>query len=438
MFNEMKTLANWKKKYILSMIIGILTLAFSSVNVFGAAPQVVINPQKVEINEAGQEAVVTIDLKGMVDLYGFDVKISYDPSVLEVKDALENDPGIQIEPGAALLNLFWTLNTVDNEKGTIQFVQVGTAGFTGDGTAAKITFAAKKKGSTIINFNDVFLSDAEGQAIIASLNGGVVSVGGVGQGDEPPTGTSNEVPSSPQESNQGGNQGTGNENSTGNNTGSKPESGTPGTGGGTDTGKNEGGKPETGSVINPVSGLIDIKGHWAENSIEKLFQMGILNGYEDKTFKPAGKVTRAEFLKMAVLAGGFLGKASSDTSSFSDYKQIPAWAIPFFRAALGTGLIKGDGDNCLAPTKQITRAELAAVIVRAAGLEQEAREYKGDLSFQDQDKIPAWARGYIGVAVEQGILNGFPDKTFKYDNVATRAETAVMIDRLVEKLRGAQ
>lgn len=468
--NGMKNFSVCVKKMSFIVIFIFLILSSGYSTVFAAEPQLCVSPQKVEISEAGKEITVEINVENIINLYGVDVRISFDPSVVEVKDALENSPGTQIEQGEVFLNQnFFSLNTVDNDNGNIQFVQVGITGFTGNGTVAKITFVAKKKGSTVLDFTQVFLSDEEGQAIIAPVKGGTLVVGGADQPDLPSDGTSNEVPEpspgqeqddklgtgnevpepSPEQE-QGDKLETGNKGNTGNNTSSNQGINTGGkTGSNTrsktenGTGSNNASNPGTGTennteIIKAGTNLNDMKDHWAENSVEKLVTMGIVNGYEDSTFKPEAKVTRAEFVKMVVLASGVLDRPASVTVNFSDSSKIPMWAESFFRAAAGNGLIKGDNENRVLPGKQLTRAELAAIIVRAAGLEQEAQNYKLDLSFKDKGALPSWARGYIGVAVQQGIVSGFPDNTFRYDAVATRAQAAVMIDRLIEKLHSPQ
>ena len=55
-------------------------------------------------------------------------------------------------------------------------------------------------------------------------------------------------------------------------------------------------------VFAAQSDLSDVKGHWAEQSIEKAIANGWVNGYPDKSFKPDGTITRAEFVKMLMAA----------------------------------------------------------------------------------------------------------------------------------------
>jgi hypothetical protein len=52
---------------------------------------------------------------------------------------------------------------------------------------------------------------------------------------------------------------------------------------------------------NPKS-LSDIKGHWAESFIQALFDKELISGFSDGTFKPDAKMTRAEYAALLVKA----------------------------------------------------------------------------------------------------------------------------------------
>jgi|DewCreStandDraft_2_1066082.scaffolds.fasta_scaffold00397_40 hypothetical protein len=99
------------------------------------------------------------------------------------------------------------------------------------------------------------------------------------------------------------------------------------------------------------------------------------------------------------------------------------------------GLISGYPDGTFRPRQQVTRAELAAVVLRALGLEGEAlAKQDAALPFGDAAGIQAWARGYVAVAVERKILLPYPDQTIRAHVPATRADVAVAVDHLMEKL----
>jgi polyisoprenoid-binding protein YceI len=103
-------------------------------------------------------------------------------------------------------------------------------------------------------------------------------------------------------------------------------------------------------------------------------------------------------------------------SVFTDVEDGAAYAEAInVNAALG--LLNGYEDGTFAPTGDITRAEFAAVIVRALGQDAQAAGAAGATQFTD---VPAdhWASGYINIAARLGIVNGYGDGTFgPSDNV---------------------
>jgi hypothetical protein len=91
--------------------------------------------------------------------------------------------------------------------------------------------------------------------------------------------------------------------------------------------------------------------------------------------------------------------------------------------------LNGYTDGTFRPDNPITRAEFAAVIVRALGLEAAAGMLEGvPVGFPD---VPAnhWANGYIAVASSQGVVQGYPDGTFNPGANVTYAEAIAMIVR---------
>lgn len=172
----------------------------------------------------------------------------------------------------------------------------------------------------------------------------------------------------------------------------------------------------------------DIAGHWAEGAIKKAVGMGIVAGYEDGTFRPDKRVLRMEFAKIIALALDLNIFAAAEPVEYLDWVRVPAWARPYIAACVQAGLIQGY-DGTIAAGDEVTRAQIAAVLVRAMGLESLARQKMHErLPFRDDDQIPFWARGYLAVAVELGILQG-ADGLLRPNDTATRAEALTMVLR---------
>ncbi|SIS62747.1 beta-N-acetylhexosaminidase [Salimicrobium flavidum] len=85
-------------------------------------------------------------------------------------------------------------------------------------------------------------------------------------------------------------------------------------------------------------------------------------------------------------------------------------------------IIFGFPDGTFQPGGEVTRAQAAIMIGRALG-------YDGT---QPQTEFPdadGEASGYIAKLTSEGIINGYPDGTFRPGNVVTRAEMAILLDR---------
>lgn len=173
----------------------------------------------------------------------------------------------------------------------------------------------------------------------------------------------------------------------------------------------------------------DITGNWAYDSIKRLLGMGVVSGYTDGTYKPGNNITRAEFAKIMVDALGWKATAAPSLK-FADAAQIGDWAKGYVATAVEKGLIAGYSDNTFKPANQITRAEIATIVVKALG-----KTAEGTPVFADASGIPAWAQGYVAVAAKEGIVAGYSDKTFKAGNNATRAEAAKMATNMLTNLK---
>jgi N-acetylmuramoyl-L-alanine amidase len=171
----------------------------------------------------------------------------------------------------------------------------------------------------------------------------------------------------------------------------------------------------------------DIAGHWAEDNIIEAVSLGFINGYTDHTFRPNELVDRAAFTAMLARA---LHLKSEAELAFTDAKQIPAWALAHVKAAIAANIISGYSDNTFRAERQITRSEMAAMIVRAADLKPSNEK----TSFGDSGQIAAWAEPYIAAAVDAGLMQGRGGNKFAPNEFASRAEAVTLILNLLNKL----
>ncbi|MEY9094077.1 S-layer homology domain-containing protein [Paenibacillus sp. RC84] len=150
---------------------------------------------------------------------------------------------------------------------------------------------------------------------------------------------------------------------------------------------------------------------WAQDSIINAYQMNVIDGIADHEFAPQSEVTWAQFIKMAVMTDNPAFTAGGAGSG--------SWWQPYFTEARQTkGFIDGSAkkENM---NKPISRLELSRIVSRV--IDPALRSKPVD------DKTAA------DVSRKNGILQGRTDTDLALDQNLTRAEAAVIIDRLFEK-----
>ncbi|MGO4889427.1 S-layer homology domain-containing protein [Anaerobacillus sp. MEB173] len=178
----------------------------------------------------------------------------------------------------------------------------------------------------------------------------------------------------------------------------------------------------------------DIKNHWAKVDILEMKVKGVVTGVSEKEFKPERAVTRSEFaaLLLRILQ---IEPTEIDQSYFKDI-EIDKWYAEVVEMAFKEGLIEGYPDKTFKPNENITRQEMAVLIIRAINYVEKNVDIAADgsLHFKDSEKIRDWARVAITLVSELGIMNGYPDDTFGPDHSTKRAESVVALKRLLDLL----
>lgn len=188
-----------------------------------------------------------------------------------------------------------------------------------------------------------------------------------------------------------------------------------------------------GTSVAISKAFTDLNGHWAKADIEWLAMKGIIEGVDDTHFKPNATVTRAQFA--AMIARALNLQAYTTAAPFGDVPQN-AWYAEAVRSAYAAGIIKGVANERFAPGQEITREEMAVILVRA-GKFAAADVFKGAasaLTFADASAISKWAAGDVTLAMQAGLLKGGSQNKFMPQAKTTRAEAAVVIKRLLAKL----
>ena len=186
-------------------------------------------------------------------------------------------------------------------------------------------------------------------------------------------------------------------------------------------------------IDNKVS-FKDMTGHWAEEIVNDMASRLIVGGAGNNTFAPDLKITRAQFATIVVKA---LGLISEDDAPFTDVAS-GAWYHDEVEAAYKYGIVLGGADGKFRPNDYISRQEAMVMVSRAmkiAGMDTSIADegVSSVLSrFTDSGMIPGWAEDAAATAVQSGIVNGSNWELRPNDKIS-RAETAVMVQRLLQK-----
>lgn len=151
-----------------------------------------------------------------------------------------------------------------------------------------------------------------------------------------------------------------------------------------------------------------------------------VSGYGDGTFQPDRKVTRAEFLRMAVsaLCKDFDSSKSYGTCSFSDV-PLDKWYEKYIAYAERKGFVSGYKDGTFHPDEPISRAEVSVLTARILDLDTESAEFAG---FTDVSE-GSWHSAAINALADEGILNGDGNGKFRPNDSLARKEAIVVISR---------
>ncbi|MCT6924174.1 S-layer homology domain-containing protein [Metasolibacillus sp.] len=172
----------------------------------------------------------------------------------------------------------------------------------------------------------------------------------------------------------------------------------------------------------PVVTLSDVGQHWAKEMIEELATRGIIQGYEDGSFRPNTPISR---MHVAVLLTRAFSLETVRTAE--DFSDVPK-NHPYYKAIATlqqAGIVDGSNGAFL-PAENMTRAQLAKVLVGVLGLTPE-----GTSSFADVDS-KHWSAGYIAVLEREGIALG--DKgNFHPNEPVTRAQFVAFLYRIMQR-----
>ena len=207
--------------------------------------------------------------------------------------------------------------------------------------------------------------------------------------------------------------------------------------------------------------------HWASRYVKGALDMGLVTGYPDKTFKPNNKITRTEGVVVLARFGELQNKTALSAGPYPDL-TARFWASPLIAAARTAGLLDYIGDNDFEPKRELTRAEAIEILSKTsygrakldslldwtvgfapevarpavasypapavgypAGVVGRPVPGRGAMVSQVKEFSDVadefWAGNSIKYLATAGVMNGYPDGTFKPDRIVSRAELASIL-----------
>jgi hypothetical protein len=179
----------------------------------------------------------------------------------------------------------------------------------------------------------------------------------------------------------------------------------------------------------------DMQGHWAEPEVEHLGSKRIIRGMSINDYAPDRNITRAEFASLLVRALGIKTDRTGTGDVFKDV-AITSWYSTEVEAAFRAGLVSGISSTHFAPEVQITREQIALMLMNAHALVNDESNSTEQIPhsltpFTDASEVSAWARDAMSEAVANKLIQGISTDRLAPAASATRAQAAVMLHRLM-------
>lgn len=180
----------------------------------------------------------------------------------------------------------------------------------------------------------------------------------------------------------------------------------------------------------------DIKSDfWAASAIASAADAGFLSGFPDGTFRPGQNLTKVQAIVSIVNGLRFTGSNPNGLLVYGDRAQIPSYATNAVTIATQKLIIINyPQPELLEPLREITRAEVAALIYQALVAKGEAEVITSPYIVKPDTEIPSfsdlvghWAEAYIRALVSMNLTQGFADGSYQPDKPMTRAQYAALI-----------
>lgn len=163
-------------------------------------------------------------------------------------------------------------------------------------------------------------------------------------------------------------------------------------------------------------------GYWANEAIDAAIANGLLYGKGNGNIESEANLTRAEMA--AIMVRSFGASVKADASQYVDLDPS-AWYYDEFAKAIQMRVFEGDGTGLMRPNDNITREEVFTVVARAMVLSNS--DHSALNKFGDANQISSWARDYMSILTQKAYVNGDNLGNVNPKAYITRAEFAQLM-----------
>ncbi|MCI8400217.1 MAG: S-layer homology domain-containing protein [Oscillibacter sp.] len=166
---------------------------------------------------------------------------------------------------------------------------------------------------------------------------------------------------------------------------------------------------------------------WMEPYLDQVVEWGVMRGDATGNLNADRQITRAEFVTLINRAFGY---TEAGPNPFTDVLESD-WFAEDIAIAHQAGYFNGTSPTTAAPYNLVTREQAAALLGRSLRLQGTTGSAS---SFTDGNEIGTWSRGLVQQAADMGIIQGYPDGSFRPDALITRGQVACFLVRALGTL----
>ncbi len=179
----------------------------------------------------------------------------------------------------------------------------------------------------------------------------------------------------------------------------------------------------------PAMPFVDVnEGDWFYDVVLYAYDNGLMTGVSATEFAPNQTTTRGMIVSMLARLEGV---TSAEDAGFADVAAND-WYATAVNWAASVGVVNGYEDNTFRPNAPITREQMAAILYNYADYKGYDVSARADLSdYADAASISSWAEDVLAWANAEGLINGMTATTIDPQGATTRAQTAAMFERFL-------